>query len=116
LIPASRIPDDDLQSLQFGRWFEIMLMKHITSAITALAMHSVALAAEAPTTEPSCAYQAVEGGVEIRDGSGGFSRPLHSSVERPWRMTAWAGDRPEFMLMRISATKSMAMLANVKLV
>jgi hypothetical protein len=36
-------------------------------------------------------------------------------VDRPWRVIALAGDRPEFMLMQISATKSMTKLANVKL-
>lgn len=83
--------------------------------VAALAMNSVGLAAEAPTANPSYDYQPVRSGIEIRDGSRGFNRPLYSSVERPWRLIALAGDRPEFMLMRISATKSMTKLANIKL-
>jgi hypothetical protein len=83
--------------------------------IAALAMHSAVLAAEASTVQPSYDYQPVRNGIEIRDGNRRFNRPLYSSVDRPWRVIALAGDRPEFMLMRISATKSMTKLANVKL-
>ena len=61
------------------------------------------------------AYQPVDGGIEIRNGARRFNRPLYSSVERPERLIALAGDRPEFMVMRITGTKSMDKLANVKL-
>ena len=83
--------------------------------VAALAVNSVGLATEIPTARPSYDYQPVQSGIEIRDGSRRFNRPLYSSVERPWRVIALAGDRPEFMLMQISATKSMTKLANLKL-
>jgi len=60
-------------------------------------------------------YRPVNGGIEIRNGEGRFNRPLYSTVPRQDRLVALAGDRPEFMLMKISATKSMNKLANLKL-
>ncbi len=60
-------------------------------------------------------YQPVDGGIEIRNGERRFNRPLYSSVDRPDRLIALAGDRPEFMVMRITGTKSMDKLANLKL-
>ena len=60
-------------------------------------------------------YQPVNGGVEIQNGARRFNRPLYSSVDRPDRLIALAGDRPEFMVMRITGTKSMDKLANLKL-
>ncbi|MFO1523710.1 MAG: hypothetical protein U1G05_17110 [Kiritimatiellia bacterium] len=63
------------------------------------------------------AYRPVNGGVEIQNGERRFNRPLYSSVDRPERLIAMAGDRPEFMVMRITGTKSMDKLsANLKLV
>jgi hypothetical protein len=53
--------------------------------------------------------------IEVADGAGRFNRPLYATVERPWRLIALAGDRPEFMLMQISSTKTMTKLANLKL-
>lgn len=60
-------------------------------------------------------YRPVNGGIEIRNGEGRFNRPLYSTVPRQDRLVALAGDRPEFMLMKISHTKSMNKLANLKL-
>ncbi len=60
-------------------------------------------------------YQPAGTGIESHNGNGRFNRPLYSSVEREHRLIAMAGDRPELMLMRISATKLMNKLANVKL-
>ena len=60
-------------------------------------------------------YHPVQGGIEIRNGERRFNRPLYSSVGRPHRLIALAGDRPEFMLMQISGTKSMRKFANLKL-
>ncbi|MFO1530205.1 MAG: hypothetical protein U1F77_10880 [Kiritimatiellia bacterium] len=57
----------------------------------------------------------MNGGVEIQNGERRFNRPLYSSVDRPERLIAMAGDRPEFMVMRITGTKSMDKLANLKL-
>lgn len=71
-----------------------------------------------PKQEPSRKapiYRPTEDGIEIENGSGRFNRPLYSSVERPQRLIALAGDRPEFMLMQISSTKTMSKLANLKL-
>ncbi len=60
-------------------------------------------------------YQPARGGIEICDGGRRFNRPLYSSVTRSSRLIALAGDRPEFMVMEISSTKSMNKLANIKL-
>lgn len=60
-------------------------------------------------------YRPTPDGIEIENGTGRFNRPLYSSVERPQRLIALAGDRPEFMLMQISSTKTMNKLANLKL-
>ena len=60
-------------------------------------------------------YRPTPEGIEIENGTGRFNRPLYSSVDRPWRQIAMAGERPEFMLMQISAIKSMNKLANLKL-
>tara|TARA_R110002050_G_scaffold184053_1_gene317496 strand:+ start:12336 stop:12959 length:624 start_codon:yes stop_codon:yes gene_type:complete len=60
-------------------------------------------------------YQPADTGIESHNGNGRFNRPLYSSVEREHRLIAMAGDRPELMLMRISATKLMNKLANIKL-
>lgn len=60
-------------------------------------------------------YRPVDGGIEIRNGARRFNRPLYSTVERPDRLVALAGDRPEFMLMKIGSTKSMIKLANLML-
>ncbi len=60
-------------------------------------------------------YRPVDGGIEIHNGTRRFNRPLYSTVSRPRRLIAMAGDRSEFILMKISATKDMLKLANVKL-
>lgn len=60
-------------------------------------------------------YQPAHGGIERCDGGRRFNRPLYSSVSRSSRLIALAGDRPEFMVMEISSTKSMNKLANIKL-
>ena len=60
-------------------------------------------------------YRPVNGGIEIRNGVSRFNRPLYSTVPRQDRLVALAGDRPEFMLMKISRTESMNKLANLKL-
>ena len=73
------------------------------------------LFANAQTVARTYPYQPVDGGVEIQNGGRRFNRPLYSSVDRPDRLIALAGDRPEFMVMRITGTKSMDKLANVKL-
>ncbi|HEX5791208.1 MAG TPA: hypothetical protein VFY13_08635, partial [Luteolibacter sp.] len=67
------------------------------------------------TEAPAYDYEPAGSAIEARDGSRRFNRPLYSTVERPWRMIAMAGDRPEFMLMNLSKTKLMSKLANVKL-
>ena len=78
---------------------------------------SLPVASTAGENNPATAYayQPVDGGVEIQNGERRFNRPLYSSVDRPERLIAMAGDRPEFMVMRITGTKSMDKLANVKL-
>ncbi len=60
-------------------------------------------------------YRAVDGGIEAWNGTRRFNRPLYSTVPRPDRQITLVSDRPEFMLMKISATKDMLKLANVML-
>lgn len=85
--------------------------------ITALSGVHIACCEEeqGATKHQGYVYHPVGDGIEKSNGDRRFNRPLYSSVERPHRLIALAGDRPEFMLMRISATKSMAKLANLKL-
>ena len=93
-------------------------MKRTARRMFCLAMaHLLAasLCASAQTETREYAYRPVDGGIEIQNGERRFNRPLYSSVDRPDRLIALAGDRPELMVMRITGTKSMDKLANVKL-
>ncbi len=83
--------------------------------LTMARLLAASLCANAQTATRDYAYQPVDGGIEIQNGERRFNRPLYSSVDRPERLIAMAGDRPEFMVMRITGTKSMDKLANVKL-
>ena len=51
-------------------------------------------------------YRSVNGGIEIHNGERRFNRPLYSTVQRRHRLIALAGDRPEFMLMKISRQRA----------
>ncbi len=69
---------------------------------------------QAPIEQPYV-YRPANGGIEILNGERLFNRPLYSTAPGSQRLIVLAGDRPEFMLMKISGTKSMNKLANVKL-
>lgn len=60
-------------------------------------------------------YHPAQSGIEVLNGKGRFNRPLYSSVERPSRLIALAGDRPQFRLTQIGGTSSGKTLVNVKL-
>lgn len=91
------------------------MTSRILSLLSALTFCAVAAAAESPADHADYRYRPVGKAIEVADGQGRFNRPLYSTVDRSWRMIALAGDRPEFMLMQISATKTMTKLANLKL-
>lgn len=59
-------------------------------------------------------YKPVNGGIEISNGQRRFNRLLYTSVERPYRLVAMAGDRPDFMLMELLGKKGLFKLANLK--
>ncbi|MBN2296459.1 MAG: hypothetical protein JXM70_28780, partial [Pirellulales bacterium] len=92
----------------------IELQVWVLAGLLAFGSAIVATAEESNATE-GYMYHPVQSGIEIRNGKRRLNRPLYSSVERGHRLIALAGDRPEFMLMRISATKRMQKLANLKL-
>ncbi len=83
--------------------------------LPALTFCFAALAREAQADNTHYRYHPVGKAIEWVDGAGRFNRPLYGTVDRQWRLIALAGDRPEFMLMQISSTKTMTKLANLKL-
>jgi hypothetical protein len=92
-----------------------MITSRILHLLSTLALCLAAVAREAQADNTHYRYRPAGKGIEVEDGMGRFNRPLYSTVDRPWRLVALAGDRPEFMLMQISSTKNMTKLANLKI-
>ena len=80
-----------------------MMTSRILHLLPALAICTAAGAREPQPEHTGYRYRPVGKGIEVADGEGRFNRPFYSSVEDRGGVIALAGDRPEFMLMRISA-------------
>ncbi len=72
------------------------------------------VAAGTPDPAGAYLYTPTEAGIHIMNGKRRFNRPLYTAVERPHRIVALAGDRPDFMLIEMLGKGGMFKLANFK--